>query len=325
MIKLGDHVFVSHASKDKRATKFICDALNAEGISTWVSFCNIPPGANWDESIESALTQASAVIVVVSPSSVKSRYVRTEVEQAIRTQKTVIPVIIEPTQLPLRWQMLQNVKWNSGRTKALARQIAQGLPHATASELGKALADTSRFNDVKDLILQHAEWLPIEFHMAAHYAYRTKVKILNGSQVDCFAGRIDTMGPRACLYYLGSPYHKPIKASGQPSAQFRELLDTIRIHSKFLSQGIRQTHQLAPKKFFRADRWQWKKDFGVYTVLRINVIIGRRQHYQGTAKTARQRIISEISKEMFCPVDYALGGGFEIMSYDRILETIARP
>src|SRR5437016_5142262 len=112
------HVFVSHSKSDKRITKAVCESLAAEGISTLVSFRDIRPGSSWDESVETALKDAIAIIVIVSPASVRSRYVRDEVEEGIRRHKTVIPVIIQPADIPLRWRTLQHVKWNSTRTKA---------------------------------------------------------------------------------------------------------------------------------------------------------------------------------------------------------------
>ena len=317
------HVFVSHSKSDKRTTKGVCDALAAEGISTWVSFRDIPSGSNWDKSIETALHDAIAIIVIVSPASVCSRYVRDEVEEAIRQHKTVIPVIIQPADIPLRWRTLQHVKWNSARTKASTLQIASGLLHATASQLREALDDPSRFDDVRELILKHTEWLPLEFHMAPVYTFRTDALISPGSRVDCFAGRLDTIGPRAYLYYLGSPYHAPIYRSGAPSPKLSQLLLTICGHGVRLRNEMRETHQLAPKKLFRAELWQWKKAFQCYTSLKVHLIIGRRHHYDGAFGAARERIAATINKDLF-PGEAFYGGGFEIMSYDRILETIPK-
>jgi hypothetical protein len=317
------HVFVSHAHEDERTTTAICDALNAEGICTWVSFRDIPSGANWDESIETALAQASAVVVIVSPSSVLSRYVRAEVEEAIRQQQTVIPVIIKVARLPLRWGTLQYVKWNSRNAAAAARQIARGLPHATATELREALNAGSRWNDVRELILRHTEWLPIEYYMAPIYTYRTDVPVLSGSRIDCFAARLDTIGPRAYLYYLGSPYHKPIYASGKPSANLRQLLNTIRLHCEFLRQNIPQTHRLSPMKLLRAELNGWRTEFRHYTRLKVHVIIGRRDHYGGAAKAAREAIVGKVNERLF-PREAFFGCALEMMSYDQILDAIRR-
>ena len=318
-----NYIFVSHANKDRRITTSVCNALNAEGISTWVSFRDIRPGTRWDDSIETALAEASAVLVIVSPSSVASRSVRDEVEEAIRQQKTVVPVIIKPVELPLGWRRLQYVKWNSRNLAATAREIARGLPQATATDLREALNDPSRFNDVRDLILCHIEWLPIEYFMAPIYTYRTDVPVVKGSRIDCFAARLDTIGPRAYLYYLGSPYHKPIYASGKPSPKLHQMLNTIRLHRIVLGRDIRQTHQLAPGKLFRAELTDWKKVFRYYTSIKIHLIVGRRDHYNDAAKAAREAIIAKINEELF-PRQAFFGGGLEIMSYDQILDAIRR-
>jgi hypothetical protein len=322
MIKMP-HVFVSHASADKHITKTICDALAAEGVSTWVSFRDIPSGANWDESIEAAITAAIAVVVVVSPASVRSRCVRDEVEEGIRLHKTVIPTIIRPAQIPFRWRTLQHVKWNSASVTASIRQITRGLPHATATRLREALDDPCRFDDVRALILKHTEWLPLEFHMAPVYTFKTDAPILGASRVDCFAGRLDSIGPRAHLYYLGSPYRAPIYRSGALSPQLRQLLGIIRLHRLLLGTDMRETHKLAPKKLFQAELRRWNRAFSCYTFLKIHLIVGRRNHYEGASGAARERIAAKINEELF-PRKPSYGGEFEIMSYDRILDMIPK-
>jgi hypothetical protein len=264
-----------------------------------------------------------AVIVIVSPASARSRYVRAEVEEGIRRNKTVIPVIIRSTDMPLRWRTLQHVKWNSARAKGCTRRITSGLPHATASQLREALDDPSRFDDVRALILKHKEWLPLEFYMAPVYTFKTNAPISRGSRVDCFAGRLDTIGPRAYLYYLGSPYRAPIYRSGAPSPQLRQMLLTICGHGVYLRNEMRENHQLAPNKLFRAELWEWRKTFPCYTSLKVHLIIGRRHHYVGDLGAARERLAATINKDLF-PREAYYGGGFEIMSYDRILETIPK-
>lgn len=315
------HVFLSHAKHDERATRAVCNALEAANIPVWVSLRDIPPGANWDESIEAALEQAVAVVLVVSPSSVLSRYVRTEVEWAIRHQKTVIPIVLKPTTLPVRWGTLQYVKWDHRNPAATARAVARGLPQANAAELDAALHDSTRLNDVRDLILRHTEWLPIEFCMAPEYIYKTDVSIVKAARIDCFAGRLDTIGPRAYLYYLGSPYHKPIYSSGKPSPRLRQMLNSIRAHCCFLRSNIPPTHQLAPQKLFRRELESWRKVFSDYRSLKVHVIVGRRDHYRDATKDAREAIVAKLNEELF-PEKAFLGSGVEMMSYDRILDGI---
>ncbi len=316
-----NHVFVSHESSDERTTKAVCDALDAEGICVWVSFRNIAGGEHWDESIETALEKASAVVVIVSPKSVTSRYVRAEVEGAIRLQKTVIPVIIAPSKLPIRWETLHYVKWNLKKPALGARQVARGLPQATATALRDALNDRSRFGDVRDMILAHTEWLPIEYHMANIYTYKTKTLVWKESLVDIFAARLDTVGPRAYLYYLGSPYHRPISVSGNPNLRLQQMLDAVRCDSAVLRNDMHRTHRLAPGRLFHSELSDWKKVFPHYNSIKANLIVGRRVHYDDKAEAGRAAIVSEINRELF-PREAYLGSGVEIMSYDRILESI---
>src|SRR5258708_5642629 len=104
-------VFLSHSSHDREEAELIYQRLLKCGVDAWASFRDIPPGAEWDKSIQAALDDARFVLIVVSHSSVESSYVRTEVEFALNEGKTVIPILIENVKLPLRWHTLQFVDY----------------------------------------------------------------------------------------------------------------------------------------------------------------------------------------------------------------------
>src|SRR6185437_9400424 len=261
----------------------------------------------WDECIETALEQARAVVVIVSPTSATSKYVRAEVNEALRCQKTVVPVIVDATTLPLRWRMLQTVNWRSSSTAA-ARKLARGLPPAAGAKLREALNDRSRFDEVRKLLLQHTEWLPIEYRMRPVYTYKRNALALRGSRIDCFAGRLDTIGPRACLYYFGSPYSKPIYASGALAPGLQKLLNVVRDHRAMLGRELRGNHGLAPKNVFSAEAHEWKEIQSHYTLLKIHIIVGRRAHLDQEAKVTREHIVSSMNEELF-PREAFRGGG----------------
>ncbi|MDB5432764.1 MAG: hypothetical protein JWP35_3880 [Caulobacter sp.] len=64
------------------------------------------PGEAFDEVIEAALKAAKAVVVLWSPRSVISRWVRAEATLADRN-KTLAPVIIEPCERPIMFELTQ--------------------------------------------------------------------------------------------------------------------------------------------------------------------------------------------------------------------------
>jgi hypothetical protein len=105
----SNHVFISHASKDDAFVKDLRIALESQGILVWVDSRNLRGGNKLKPAIDKAIEQARQVIVVLSPKTVNSPWVRKEISKALRVEKKrkddgyrVIPVLlpgIEPSAL----------------------------------------------------------------------------------------------------------------------------------------------------------------------------------------------------------------------------------
>lgn len=313
-------IFLSHATADQAVTRHIAQLLEGAGVDTWASFRDITPGAHWDETIEAALRSAAALAVVVTSSSIESRYVRAEVEDAIAANKTVVPILVEDVVLPLRWRTLQHVRWNADDAQTCANAIASVLPDRAVAELRSALTSESDFNKVRELILAHPEWLPMEAYMSNWYSFRVEPEIATNSAVDCFAARLDTPGPRAILVYLTSPYERPFSASGGARPHLRKALSKIRLHIDFLRRELPATHPLAPPTLFAEETHGWKYILPLYTGFRVYVIASRRVHYQGAMLKARNSFVAKTNAELFS-FDEHRHCTFEVLSYDRLLES----
>lgn len=319
LARQSGNIFLSHATDDQALAEHIARLLEESGVYTWASFRDIPPGARGDETIEAALRSTDALVVIVTKSSIQSRQVRAEVDEAIGTNKTVVPILIEDVVLPLRWRTLQHVRWNENDAQSCANAIASVLPDRAVAELKSALSDESEFDKVRALILAHPEWLPMEYHMASYYSFRVLPEISGKSPVDCFAARLDTPGPRVILVYLTSPYDGPFSASGGARPHLRKALSKIRLHTDFLGRDLPATHALAPPILFAAEAHEWEYIVPRYTGFRVYVVAGRRKHYQGAMLKARNSFVAKTNAELF-PNDKNRHCTFEVLSYDRLLE-----
>lgn len=81
------------------------DALSAHGFSVWWDV-GLKPGEAYDEVTEAALRNAKAVVVLWSPRSVKSRWVRAEATLGLRN-KTLFPCTIEACSRPIMFELTQ--------------------------------------------------------------------------------------------------------------------------------------------------------------------------------------------------------------------------
>jgi len=89
------------------------DALSAGGFSVWWDV-GLKPGEAYDEVTEAALRNAKAVIVLWSPRSAQSRWVRAEATLALRNQ-TLFPCTIEACSRPIMFELTQTPdlsSWN---------------------------------------------------------------------------------------------------------------------------------------------------------------------------------------------------------------------
>lgn len=92
-------VFVSHAAEDAYFVNLMISLLDFHDVENWCSQHNLPPGARFREEISVAISQAEAMIVVVSRNTVQSKWVTQEIAtfQAKNPQGAVIPVLLDST------------------------------------------------------------------------------------------------------------------------------------------------------------------------------------------------------------------------------------
>jgi TolB-like protein len=98
-------VFLSYSREDQATAQRFAGAFEAAGLSVWWD-ATLRSGEAYDEVTEEALRSAKAVVVLWSPRSVVSRWVRAEATIADRN-KTLTPAMIEPCERPVMFELTQ--------------------------------------------------------------------------------------------------------------------------------------------------------------------------------------------------------------------------
>jgi TolB-like protein/Tfp pilus assembly protein PilF len=98
-------IFISYNREDAAIAQTYRDAFEALGFAVWWD-ATLRPGETYDEITERALRAAKAVIVLWSPRSVASRWVRAEATIADRNN-TLVPVTIEACERPVMFELTQ--------------------------------------------------------------------------------------------------------------------------------------------------------------------------------------------------------------------------
>jgi adenylate cyclase len=104
----GPDIFLSYNREDSGRAKLFAEAFAAEGFEVWWDVA-LRSGEAYDEVTEAALANARAVVVLWSPRSVVSRWVRAEATEAERN-KTLLPAMIEPCKRPIMFELVQTAE-----------------------------------------------------------------------------------------------------------------------------------------------------------------------------------------------------------------------
>lgn len=123
-------LFISYSRVDAAIAERLADDLRQQGYDLWIDRQSIPHGSNWDSEVERGLNESDVMLVLLSPSSASSQNVADEWSYFIEKRKKILPVLIQPCDVPFRLSRRQRVDFT--------RSYDQGL-----SELIRALNEPS--------------------------------------------------------------------------------------------------------------------------------------------------------------------------------------
>ena len=121
-------VFVSYARSDKGRVAPLVAAIEDKGWSVWWD-PEITPGQEFDDQIDAEIDKARAVLVVWSPVSVASRWVRGEAREAAE-RGILVPVRFEQARLPMDVRAIHTTDldgWNEDPASAQAQEFLRAL------------------------------------------------------------------------------------------------------------------------------------------------------------------------------------------------------
>lgn len=89
------HVFMSYSRRDEAVMQRILKFFRGQGIKVWLDNEKLVPGTPvWEMEIENAIKGATAIVVICSPDSKNSEWVRREITLAERYLKRIFPVLV---------------------------------------------------------------------------------------------------------------------------------------------------------------------------------------------------------------------------------------
>jgi hypothetical protein len=158
-------VFLSYSSADKSVAAEIASYLGKEGARLWLDDWELKPGDSIVERVNEALETSAYLVVLLSPSSVSSPWVKQEWNAALARELnerrvTVLPVLVQDCVLPGVFQNLVVLDLRSDRKEKMER-LAERLGLAPSIDFGRL--DGRQFEAMVGDLLQR-----LEFHDLRH-------------------------------------------------------------------------------------------------------------------------------------------------------------
>ncbi len=143
-------VFVSYSRRDKARVVPLVAAIEARGWSVWWDPA-IVPGQEFDRMIDAELKAAAAVLVVWTPTSVDSRWVRGEAREAAE-RGILVPVRFDAANLPIDVRAIHTIDLDDSATDAGSGKI---------QELLRAIDGLISRHNAADAVIASSEAAPV--------------------------------------------------------------------------------------------------------------------------------------------------------------------
>jgi TIR domain-containing protein len=91
---VAEHVFISYARDDAAYAHRLAEELRRRGFDVWIDK-NIRHGERWAATLEQAVRDCAALIVIMTPEAEISEWVRNELKLALAGNKPVFPLLLK--------------------------------------------------------------------------------------------------------------------------------------------------------------------------------------------------------------------------------------
>jgi len=88
-------VFISYSSQEWAQAESLVQILESLGISCWIAPRDIPIGSDYIDQIPEGIDECPCFLVLLSPKSQASQWVRMELSQAVDERKCIFPLLLE--------------------------------------------------------------------------------------------------------------------------------------------------------------------------------------------------------------------------------------
>jgi hypothetical protein len=107
-------IFVSYSRKDIDFVRKLAGDLESAGYDVWWDITDLRGGDDWVSTIPQAISSSQHVIVVLTPASTESEWVRKEYTQALALRRKIIPIMFEACTVPFALNTINFINFTNG-------------------------------------------------------------------------------------------------------------------------------------------------------------------------------------------------------------------
>lgn len=138
---MPEEIFISYARKDRERAGPIVELFRDKGYSYWMDEGNIEAARLWSEQIVQAIKECEVLVLLVSENSLASDNVHKEVMLASETNKRILPIYLEPCDLPdrFRYQLagIQHIEFYDLNSEKVRSKICSCLEEGSETMLSE--------------------------------------------------------------------------------------------------------------------------------------------------------------------------------------------
>jgi len=104
-------ILISYSRKDLQRVKALYMGLKQQALDVWIDLEGIPPTVEWMAEIENEIERADCILIAISPDWAASEICSLELDQALRLNKRIIPVLIRETPMEKIHEQLRRLNF----------------------------------------------------------------------------------------------------------------------------------------------------------------------------------------------------------------------
>jgi hypothetical protein len=140
-------IFVSHSSKDKTFVRRLVDVLSAFSLNVWYDDWEIGVGDSIVDKVFDGLAASDTLVIVLSKSSVESRWVKEELTVAVMRRLSeqnirIMPVLVDDCEIPTTLKHIKYADFRTDEQGALSGLLEAITPRIQLERSLSALYDS---------------------------------------------------------------------------------------------------------------------------------------------------------------------------------------